>query len=430
MRIADVIMFRDELQLLRVRLAEHSPFVQRFYLVEATRTLRYAPKPLTFAEHRQDFSEWSHKIEHIVVDADRCFRADDPFGNERLQRGFANQALPDEFSQYDYVMYLDVDEIIDRRRFPRVLEMMRNNVAAIAPVLDLFFYFLNAQLERQWSATRIFAVRDGRLPDVSVAHGGAPTSQSVGWHFSFLGSPSEVRRKLASFSHVEFDLPEFNDDCRIAERMRALQQPFGTDSVYAKYGRLIPRSPGDWLPIFIQEHMEEYTHLLYEAAPGQWVLSGDTAIEVDLQVRQLATRVREQEAQLHEIAEWATRQSAATEQRDAEIVRLQSVIEGAVAERDAEIARLQRLLTDAVAVRDVEIARLQQLLTDAIAVRDAEIGRLNEVCEDAVAVRDAEIRRLQTDVSALAPDAHRRRAIADLMRRLRIAASLLYRGTE
>ena len=71
MRIADVIMFRDELQLLRVRLAEHSQYVERFYVVEATRTLRYTPKPLAFAEHRHEFSEWNHKIQHVVVDADR-----------------------------------------------------------------------------------------------------------------------------------------------------------------------------------------------------------------------------------------------------------------------------------------------------------------------------------------------------------------------
>src|ERR1051326_984439 len=168
MRIADVFMFHDELDLLRVRLAEHRDFVERFYLIEATRTHRFAPKPMYFAEHRDEFAEYADKLEYVRVDADVLFQPDDPFGNERRQRTFLNAFRSAEMASYDYLLHLDADEIIDRRRFPVLLQMMQEGYPRIAPVLDLYFYFLNAQLERQWSPTRIFRVNDGQLPDVNI----------------------------------------------------------------------------------------------------------------------------------------------------------------------------------------------------------------------------------------------------------------------
>ena len=65
--ICDVILFNGEMDLLRARLAEHSSFVERFYIVEASRTFSYNQKPLYYLNHSSEYAEWSDKIRHAVI---------------------------------------------------------------------------------------------------------------------------------------------------------------------------------------------------------------------------------------------------------------------------------------------------------------------------------------------------------------------------
>ncbi len=54
--------------MLKFRLTEHNDFVDTFILVEATKTFSGKPKPLYFQDNKEMFSEFLHKIVHIVVD--------------------------------------------------------------------------------------------------------------------------------------------------------------------------------------------------------------------------------------------------------------------------------------------------------------------------------------------------------------------------
>jgi hypothetical protein len=364
-RIADVVLFNDEVDLLRVRLAEHYEFVDKFYVVEATRTFTYKQKPLYFASSIDQFGEWSAKIEHIIVDSDRMFVPADPFENERRQRGFVvNQR---DVSAYDYILQLDADEIIDRRSFSHVLRAMAQGHATIAPRLRAFYYFLDAELEHPWEATRVFRVHAGQVGDVSVAVGGFPTPELVGWHFSFLGSPATIRRKIESYAHVEFALPEFTSEREIRKRMRSLSDPFGREDAH---GKLTLREPGDWLPIYIREHFEHYRQYTYASGVELPADSSRVDSRENLQARQLATRVRSQEAVVQQVSVWAASLNEAVVLRDAEIRRLQAALDESVSVRDAEIRRLQTTLDEAVTVRDVEIRRLQGLLETAVGVTE------------------------------------------------------------
>ena len=48
MKVYDGFIFYNELDLLRVRLVEHAPFVDRFIIVEGDRTFAGKPKPYYF----------------------------------------------------------------------------------------------------------------------------------------------------------------------------------------------------------------------------------------------------------------------------------------------------------------------------------------------------------------------------------------------
>jgi hypothetical protein len=66
--IYDCFTFFNELELLEMRLHELADVVDRFVLVEATRTHTNQPKPLFYHENRARFADFADKIIYVIVD--------------------------------------------------------------------------------------------------------------------------------------------------------------------------------------------------------------------------------------------------------------------------------------------------------------------------------------------------------------------------
>ncbi len=107
--IYDCFLFFNEIQLLRLRLAELSPVVERFVLVEATRSFTGHPKPLHFENNRHLFEEHLEKICHIVVD-DLPAKYESAWDMEAHQRNAILRGLT-EANPDDIIAISDVDEI-------------------------------------------------------------------------------------------------------------------------------------------------------------------------------------------------------------------------------------------------------------------------------------------------------------------------------
>ena len=84
MKVYDGFTFYNELDMLRVRLVEHSPFVDSFILVEGDRTFSGQSKPSYFDPMDDRFKEFRHKIIHVkaALNAAPC----DAWINERSQK--------------------------------------------------------------------------------------------------------------------------------------------------------------------------------------------------------------------------------------------------------------------------------------------------------------------------------------------------------
>src|SRR5258707_12585633 len=66
-KIFDCFLFSNELDLLELRLNELNAVVDFFVLVEATVSFRGIQKPLVFERNKDRFSNFLHKIIHVVV---------------------------------------------------------------------------------------------------------------------------------------------------------------------------------------------------------------------------------------------------------------------------------------------------------------------------------------------------------------------------
>jgi hypothetical protein len=237
-RVFDCFTFFNELDLLEIRLQLLDDVVDYFVLVEAGRTFSNQPKPLFFAENRARFARWEDKIVYVAVEHDGTGLdfsrpafwdpARGPWSLERRQRdGFA--IITPMLEDADVILVGDVDEIPAPsaiRRAGRFLQEGRKSVPGYVFRQVMHHYYLNMQstgldrLHLGTCAVRASYFRDTPPNRIRSARWQFPRIGQGGWHFSFLGDPAEIARKIRSYSHQEFNRPQVTDDKRIARVVR------------------------------------------------------------------------------------------------------------------------------------------------------------------------------------------------------------------
>ena len=251
--IYDCFPFNDELDLLDIRLHHHHTFVDRFVLIESTKTYSGLNKPLHYELNKAQFAEFSHLIYHIIVDFP--FDGNQDWKYEHLQR---NVLRGFSFGEDDIILYTDCDEIV---RGPEVVQAFirsQRNILSLQMELCFFYvnlhvkvvtkqhenYHLNSCFHGKWHMGKIFkAPMLSKVRNVYALRQHSIASPEVitnaGWHFSNLGDPARNYRRLKSISHS--DDPEFSDLSieKLEARKAALVDPLGRDGViYEKFNDL------------------------------------------------------------------------------------------------------------------------------------------------------------------------------------------------
>jgi hypothetical protein len=215
MKVFDCFIFYNELKMLKFRLTEHNDFVDTFILVEATKTFSGKSKPLYFQENKEMFSEFLHKILHIVVDDMPDF--DSPqiswireiHQRCAIQRGI-EQIQPDE---NDIILISDVDEIFYHTFIKSLKEL--NQPFAASLYLPTYYYDLEHKCEELDTAVRAVSFNNYKRlnsnPQYIRVNYTFEVVKNVGWHFSYFGDETFIQNKLANFAHQEFN--NENDLC-------------------------------------------------------------------------------------------------------------------------------------------------------------------------------------------------------------------------
>ena len=73
-----------------------------------------------------------------------------------------------------------------------------------------------------------------------------------GWHFSFLKQPEDISKKIKSYSHSEFNKPEFTDVKKIETRIKNRVDIFNRNYKYEKVDL------DDAFPKYILENISKY----------------------------------------------------------------------------------------------------------------------------------------------------------------------------
>lgn len=201
--LIDGFTFFNEIDVLKIRLSELYPFVDKFILVEGSKTQSGNDKPFYFEDNKHLFKEYLDKIEHVKVDnwPERTSAWDfDIFQRNCIADGFEKIGVRDD----DIIMVSDVDEI----PFPSALNKISATELKIFKMyynvyrwnLRFINFFWNGTVTAPWKIAKQFGMhsfiklRDANLPvEVYIQPGGN--------HYGYQGGAKLIRHKY--FSCVE-----------------------------------------------------------------------------------------------------------------------------------------------------------------------------------------------------------------------------------
>lgn len=226
MKIYDCFTFYNELDLLELHLEELYDHVDKFVIVESTKTFQGNDKSLFLKLNWHRYSKYHDKIIHVVVDDSPC--SVNAWDNEEFQRNAIMRGLihaePD-----DICIIGDVDEILRAD----IVDHMRANPTDMmgfrVPYFNFKFNYMlvnNSESYTVWTTACRFKVLDNPNSFRSARFdlSGLPMNyeddairmyEHAGWHFTYLGDSEFIKNKIRSFSHAELNYDEFLDKINV-----------------------------------------------------------------------------------------------------------------------------------------------------------------------------------------------------------------------
>ena len=284
--IYDCFTFFNELDLLEIRLNVLKDVVDKFVLVEATKTHTGKDKPLYYEENKARYAAFADRIIHVVADdfssAEGLTAArEKAWACENIQRNTIARGLvgarPD-----DIVLISDLDEIPDPVKIP---ECVRNLKTAIRFEQRNYCYYLNMRsypcrtiragtvmitfgrmhepgicnlVDRRYAENVVQSVNEGNtitrirrcLKDESLV-------RNAGWHFSYLGGEEKVAEKLRCIAEG------FRSLGRVELLAYARQRIERGEDVLQRSGHMFAERVEEAMPSYVMENLDRFRPLIF-----------------------------------------------------------------------------------------------------------------------------------------------------------------------
>ncbi len=266
MAVYDCFTFRNELDLLEMRLNILDEKVDYFVLAESNKTHSGTNKDLFFNLNKERFSKFSKKIIHIIVDDMPELKDGNRWVLENFQRNAIMRGLSN-CKDDDIILVSDLDEIANLEKleeikvelihkasakdtayhiYRKLKEIFGTNALARKilhkfPIKskrlasfkqNVYYYYLNGFINADWIGTKVVLFKNlvgnyNSSPQEIREVSSKTVIQEGGWHFSYLLSPEEIAIKIKAFAHSEFDKKEYTDVDAIKKRISEGEDLFG-----------------------------------------------------------------------------------------------------------------------------------------------------------------------------------------------------------
>jgi len=259
MKVYKVSTYTNERELTELILKELDGVVDGFIFLEASHTYQMSPRPefpafpfkgdkihyYTFTDYPNGAETWpADKIEELVT-------------SKFIEILKDVGVQPD-----DVLLYGDADELPYAHVIPALAPQIEPGQIY---ALEMIFcnYWLNCiSHEHPWNQFKVFTFQT--LLDI----GGSPQENirkkyvgniipNAGWHFSWFGGKERIVKKLESYSHSEFNLPQFKTDEHVEECMMTGRDLFNRGQGQIILLRDMP------LPQTIIENIDKYQEWIH-----------------------------------------------------------------------------------------------------------------------------------------------------------------------
>lgn len=276
--IYDCFSFFNELDLLEVRLNVLNDVVDKFVLIEATKTHANKEKPLYFEQNKERFKKFEDKIIHVIVDTYPEYES--AWSYENNQRNYLSTVLKD-CKDDDTIIISDLDEIPN----PEKILKYKNIPGLKAFKQHFFYYFFNNLSNETWLYAKMLSYKDFKniLDDYnqyteclieSLNQGTTATKirhylgekkiiiENGGWHFSYLADFATLSYKIKSFGHQEFNSKKYTDVKKIEERIKAGKDIYGREGYSFQSIKITEKE----FPRYLVENQEKYKKYILSGA--------------------------------------------------------------------------------------------------------------------------------------------------------------------
>lgn len=282
--IYDCFSFFNELDILEIRLNILNDTVDKFVLVEATRTHQGKLKSLYFEENKTRYQKFLNKITHVIIDEYPPYEGHTAWLLENYQRNMILKGL-EGCKASDIILISDVDEI----PMPEKIKGYQNKRGIMIFRQKMYSYYLNCMNNTKnykWNGTIMLHFQDLKIPQalrhlsmrlsgifhVKLTHriywilwkyySSIVIGQHIrfinnaGWHYSYLGGNEMIINKLESFAHPEYNKEKFKDPQNIEQAIAE-----GKDILGRKYSYKFINID-ETFPQYIRTNQDKYPKLI------------------------------------------------------------------------------------------------------------------------------------------------------------------------
>lgn len=268
-KVYDCFTFWKEFDVLEIRLNELYNVVDKFIIIESSRTHTGDYKPFYLKDNIEQFKKFKDKI-HLISDS-RYSKRENPNRRQNYQRNLISTVLKqNKPSRSDLIIISDCDEIPRASTVQNLIDNPMNCIFELDGYIgyyNLYFekwhrgramlyadfegaqkahrdYFIQtAQYMRRFKIipllriNKFFAV--GRFDEYFGAWVGftgkktLPIIKNAGWHFTKMFSPEIVIESITASSHTEFNINKVNVEF-ITNRRQEHKNYYGGEAVGTK----------------------------------------------------------------------------------------------------------------------------------------------------------------------------------------------------
>jgi beta-1,4-mannosyl-glycoprotein beta-1,4-N-acetylglucosaminyltransferase len=265
--LIDCFPFFNELDILELRLNILDKVVDKFILVEASKTQTKLDKPFYFEENKNRYSKFLDKIIHIKIEETP---EENGWAMENFQRNCIFNGINQiDLNDDDYIAVSDVDEIWDPNIVSQLDKLLKNNEYFSVDMRYLVFYLNLETLNKKWIGTVFTKVKKFKeinaqyLRDIKDR---IPYIKNAGWHFGYQGGKKIVYQKFLSCIEP-FDktcLPtEENFSLAFDNKIKDNGSFIFSDNLNNDSIKL-EKIKNEYLPRFLQDNIEKYSNMFYK----------------------------------------------------------------------------------------------------------------------------------------------------------------------